>query len=229
MKKIYIQLFIFLFPLLTIAQIKIGGTNGNLASENVILQFGELTDGTAENPGNKGFLLPTIVSDFITKLERNEGTIFYDLKDGIIKYLTKIPTNGNRTSNDDPTFDFLNLTRNGEPIKHYNIYMDLINNNPDYDIITPTSSIINISDHITELKYKANNLENDEEKGIILGNDISTADGALVLEASGKGILLPRVYQPHLNIINPDAGLICYDTSIQMVAFFDGKLWQYWF
>ena len=240
MKKIYIKFIVLLFPLFTTAQVKIGGNNGNLASENVILQFGEITDGTSDNTGDKGLLLPTIISDFITKEIRNEGTIFFDLKDGAIKYLSKVQRrstvddeqNSTRLMSEDTTlynWDFKTLTTGtGEPLKHYNVYMNLISENPDDDLIN-NRSFSAITDYINLIKEKANSIENNESKGIIIGNQSSTADGALILEAENKGILLPRVYEPHLNIKNPDPGVICYDTAINMVAFFDGKLWHYWY
>lgn len=236
MNKFYKIFIALLLPLFISAQIKIGGVNGEIASPSVILQFGDITDGTIENPGNKGLLLPTILSDFIIKADRNEGTIFYDLKDGAVKYLSKTQEtyidnneNSDHLMNNTNSFDFKNLTMNsGEPLKHYKVYMNLISGNSDDDLINGRS-IFSETDYINSIKSTAEIIENDKSQGVIIGNTTSFADGVLILETSDKGILLPRVYEPHLNIKNPDAGLICYDTAIQMVAFFDGNLWYYWY
>ena len=64
--------------------------------------------------------------------------------------------------------------------------------------------------------------------GVILGNTTSTASGVLVLEDDTKALILPKVVNPHLNIKSPVAGTICYDTTSNSVAIFDGKVWSYW-
>ena len=74
------------------------------------------------------------------------------------------------------------------------------------------------------------NFNNSDEKGkgIIIGDQGSTAEGVLVLEASDKALVLPKVNAPHLNVKSPHPGMICYDTLNKMLAVFDGLKWNYW-
>ena len=60
------------------------------------------------------------------------------------------------------------------------------------------------------------------------GEIISEAQGVLVLEATDKALVLPRVPDPHLNIPSPVAGTMCYDTVSNSLAVFDGAVWSYW-
>jgi len=61
--------------------------------------------------------------------------------------------------------------------------------------------------------------ENDEELKI---------NGALVLSSKDKAMVLPKIYEPHVNVARPYPGFICYDTASNMLALFDGALWHYW-
>lgn len=60
-----------------------------------------------------------------------------------------------------------------------------------------------------------------------IGTPTSTP-GILVLEDSNKAMLLPQVASPHLNIINPAAGMIVYDTVKDLVCIFNGTEWSFW-
>ncbi|UTX50046.1 hypothetical protein [Chryseobacterium sp. MA9] len=60
-----------------------------------------------------------------------------------------------------------------------------------------------------------------------IGIPSSTA-GILVLEATDKAMILPKVGSPHLNIINPAAGLMVYDTTKRQLAVYNGKVWTFW-
>lgn len=64
--------------------------------------------------------------------------------------------------------------------------------------------------------------------GVILGADSATAQGVLVLESTNKALILPKVANPHLTILSPVHGTICYDTASQTIAVFNGKEWAYW-
>lgn len=64
--------------------------------------------------------------------------------------------------------------------------------------------------------------------GIILGSSNSTATGVLVLESTTKALILPKINSPHINVKSPVAGMICYDTTSNCVALFDGINWNYW-
>ena len=52
--------------------------------------------------------------------------------------------------------------------------------------------------------------------------------GILVLEDNNKAMILPKVPSPHLNVINPEPGLMVYDTDSKMLAVFNGKVWSFW-
>jgi len=57
---------------------------------------------------------------------------------------------------------------------------------------------------------------------------LSSTPGILVLEASDKAMILPKVASPHLNIINPSPGMMVYDTVNKQLAVFNGKVWTFW-
>ncbi len=63
---------------------------------------------------------------------------------------------------------------------------------------------------------------------VIIGSTTSDAQGILVLESTNRGLLLPKVASPHLNIKSPHPGLICYDTDRNEMAVFNGANWFYW-
>ena len=52
--------------------------------------------------------------------------------------------------------------------------------------------------------------------------------GILVLEDANKAMILPKVPSPHLNIINPEPGMMVYDTATKQLAVFNGKVWSFW-
>jgi hypothetical protein len=64
--------------------------------------------------------------------------------------------------------------------------------------------------------------------GVIIGATSSSAQGALVLESTNQGLMLPKVASPHLSIKSPHPGLICYDTDRNEIAMFNGSGWFYW-
>lgn len=60
-----------------------------------------------------------------------------------------------------------------------------------------------------------------------IGAPTATA-GILVLEANNKAMVLPKLANPHLNIVNPSPGMIVYDTHLKLFAVFNGKVWSFW-
>lgn len=56
----------------------------------------------------------------------------------------------------------------------------------------------------------------------------SATKGILVLEDSNKAMVLPKVPSPHINIVNPEPGLMVYDTANKQLAVFNGKVWTFW-
>ena len=55
-----------------------------------------------------------------------------------------------------------------------------------------------------------------------------TIPGILVLTDKDKAMILPKVASPHLNIINPSAGMLVYDTTAKQLAVFNGTVWSFW-
>ena len=65
-------------------------------------------------------------------------------------------------------------------------------------------------------------------KSIIGLNTADTTPGILVLSDTDKAMILPKVSSPHLNIINPTAGMMVYDTDNHLLAVFNGTVWTFW-
>ena len=72
--------------------------------------------------------------------------------------------------------------------------------------------------------------ENATEQVIIGLTSITPAQvpGILVLSDPNKVIILPKVPSPHLNIKNPSAGMIEYDSAEKMLALFNDTQWAFW-
>ena len=50
----------------------------------------------------------------------------------------------------------------------------------------------------------------------------------LVLEDANKAMVLPTVPNPHVNIVNPEPGMMVYDTTAKQLAVFNGTVWSFW-
>lgn len=82
------------------------------------------------------------------------------------------------------------------------------------------------------------NTTSDNGNGVIIGNSTVTSVGSLTLSnvpttssatlPIGKALILPKVADPAANIANPIAGTMCYDTTNNKVAIFNGSQWDYW-
>lgn len=55
-----------------------------------------------------------------------------------------------------------------------------------------------------------------------------TTPGVLVLSDTDKAMILPKVANPHLNIINPSPGMMVYDTTKRQLAVYNGTVWSFW-
>ena len=74
-----------------------------------------------------------------------------------------------------------------------------------------------------------NKTEKAEAKALIGPNASSdTTPGILVLSATDKAMILPKVESPHLNISNPAAGMMVYDTKSRQLAVYNGTVWTFW-
>lgn len=91
-----------------------------------------------------------------------------------------------------------------------------------FDLTRDNTGVVNtsIQDNLTE---------SDSAKAAIGSNGATdTTPGILVLTDTDKAMVLPRVASPHLNIINPAAGMMVYDTFHHMVAVYNGTVWSFW-
>lgn len=52
--------------------------------------------------------------------------------------------------------------------------------------------------------------------------------GILVLSDQNKAMVLPKVASPHLNIKDPAAGMIVFDTVKKQLAVYNGTVWSFW-
>lgn len=55
-----------------------------------------------------------------------------------------------------------------------------------------------------------------------------TTPGILVLADTSKAMILPKMASPHLNIKNPAAGMMAYDTTTNQLEVFNGTVWTFW-
>lgn len=71
--------------------------------------------------------------------------------------------------------------------------------------------------------------ENTNAKVMIGGNPITdTTKGILVLGDTNKAMILPKVENPHLNIMNPEPGTMVYDPTNKSLAVYNGTVWSFW-
>lgn len=73
-----------------------------------------------------------------------------------------------------------------------------------------------------------NVVESGNAKVIIGSNKADPTPGILVLSDTDKAMILPKMESPHLNIKNPEAGTMAYDTLTHQLAVFNGSVWTFW-
>jgi len=95
----------------------------------------------------------------------------------------------------------------------------IVGNTQNFD----TTGVVN-----TSLQDGIGVVENPGAKTSIGIPKIPAIPGILVLEDDNKAMILPKVPSPHLNIVNPEPGLMVYDTDTQYLAVFNGKVWNFW-
>lgn len=71
-------------------------------------------------------------------------------------------------------------------------------------------------------------IENLNAKVIMGANKMDASPGILILSDNNKAMVLPKMDSPHLNIINPAAGMMAYDTLKHQLAIFNGSVWTFW-
>lgn len=85
--------------------------------------------------------------------------------------------------------------------------------------VLPSYYIENTSDEIIPV---------DQKQGVIIGDNMSSAEGVLVLESANKALILPKIESPESKVVHPYPGMMCYDTTSKSLAVFDGSNWNYW-
>ncbi len=70
-------------------------------------------------------------------------------------------------------------------------------------------------------------LEQDNARGIIIGNIEATTSGVLVLESDEKALILPKVTS-YLDVPDPEPGMLVYDDTYNMFCVFNGYKWSFW-
>ena len=60
------------------------------------------------------------------------------------------------------------------------------------------------------------------------GGATNATPGILVLSDTDKAMILPKMESPHLNIKNPAAGMMAYDTLKHQLVVFNGTDWTFW-
>ncbi|KPE49153.1 hypothetical protein AOB46_21490 [Chryseobacterium indologenes] len=77
-----------------------------------------------------------------------------------------------------------------------------------------------------DTSIQTNKTENTNAK-VSIGTPSSTP-GILVLEDVNKAMILPRITDPHINIVNPAPGMIVYDKIRKLLLVFNGTEWSFW-
>lgn len=99
----------------------------------------------------------------------------------------------------------------------------------DLTIKNKTDAIPGITNVTLDFTHQ-NSLEEKQEARVIIGSNAETdsTPGILVLSDSNKAMILPKVIDPNISIINPSAGMIVYDPAKRLLAVFNGTVWSYW-
>ncbi|AZA93614.1 Uncharacterised protein [Chryseobacterium nakagawai] len=86
----------------------------------------------------------------------------------------------------------------------------------------------NVASEMTIQPTSAQVFEQNNTKAII-GSNVSSAEGVLILESSTKAMVLPTVDSTD-NIPDPSPGMIVYinKTGSKRLAVFNGNKWSYW-
>ena len=100
------------------------------------------------------------------------------------------------------------------------IYVKYASGWKDLSIDTTGKVTTNLQDPLTE----------QETAKVMIGGNPSTdtTSGILILADTNKAMVLPKVASPHLNIVNPEPGMIVYDSTAKQLAVFNGMVWSFW-
>ena len=85
------------------------------------------------------------------------------------------------------------------------------------------------SEGVADASLQSSLTENANAKVVYGKNGATdTTPGVLVLSDSDKAMVLPKMVSPHLNLKNPTAGTMAYDTLKHQLAIFNGSVWTFW-
>ena len=86
------------------------------------------------------------------------------------------------------------------------------------------------SENLENINIQKNNSpENESKQGIVIGNETEeNTEGVLIFNSKDQPIILPQISFPHLNVVDPPVGMMCYDPVNNSVAFFNGIDWYYY-
>lgn len=87
---------------------------------------------------------------------------------------------------------------------------------------------IDLSDDTRDLSSLNLNTSTEQGTIAIIGATSSSASGVLVLEATNKALVLPKVSNAETQIKSPVAGTMVYDLWSKSLAIFDGVKWNFW-
>ncbi|MCW3162472.1 hypothetical protein [Chryseobacterium oryctis] len=130
-----------------------------------------------------------------------DGTIIFDLSDKKMKYMKG--------------GSWFDLT--GDPEFPLSL-KDASNNDITYTALSNIDS--SLQDNVKE--------EENAKVAIGINGNSDTTVGILVLTDTDKAMVLPKVESPHINIINPSAGMMVYDTTSKQLAVYNGTVWSFW-
>lgn len=128
------------------------------------------------------------------------GTLIFDLSDKNVKY-----------RKDGAWFNLTNVTY---PV----------------NVVRADNSTVTLSaNNALDSSLQDDKMESAGAKVAIGANsDSDTTNGIMVLTDTNRAMVLPKVASPHLNIVNPTAGMMVFDTVRQQLAVFNGTVWSFW-
>ena len=85
----------------------------------------------------------------------------------------------------------------------------------------------NLTKNNGNVSSAVNNSGSEVGSGVIIGATSSSAVGVLVLESTNKALVLPKIANAHLTVVNPYPGMMCYDTTNKVVSIFNGEKWYF--
>ena len=144
---------------------------------------------------------------------------------------------GNENARGASILDLGGGTLNGIVLPYNNTTINPINGMLRVDANTSKIQLFTENDWVdlTEQGEMPVDYNNNEEIAINSGvtisdNEINNPDliGVLVLESKSKALTLPQIINPHINVVDPPIGMICYDPQNKVIAMYNGQNWYFY-